>query len=236
MNHKDGSFPSGWWGFGLSGYRPCSQTYCWFPYDSLPALPYRSFQGDFAWLPPLEPHLIPIMERFWPPHDRQRLSMENLNKLTAAAQEKGIALPKPFVAFMSNLEFQKRIPSCTACYFELYDRVMPCPVHQNNLAIRFLDDQQSVLTWYLYLTPRGEHCVVVSRSIFDFLTEYEQQFTEAVRAEVLRDTFVCAPSFEEFLYRFWLENCIEFTLMERHRDLTDREQDYLSHYATQKSG
>jgi hypothetical protein len=78
--------------------------------------------------------------------------------------------------------------------------------------------------------------VVVSRSIFDFLTEYEQQFTEEVRAEVLRDTFVCAPSFEEFLYRFWLENCIEFTLMERHRELTEAEQDYLLQYTTQKGG
>ena len=236
MNQKDKSFPWGWWGFGLSGYRPCNQTYCWFPYDSLPALPYKGFQGDFTWLPPIEPHLIPIMERFWPPYDRQRSSVENLNKLLAAVKEKGISLPKPFLAFMSNLDLQKRIPSCTACYFELYDRVMPCPVHKDNLVIRFLDDQQSVFTWYLYLTSHGEHCVVVSRSIFDFLTEYEQQFTEEVRAEVLRDTFVCAPSFEEFLYRFWLENSIEFTLMEGHRELKEIEQDYLSHYATQKSG
>ena len=236
MKPTDGLFPLGWWGFGLSGYRPCNQTYCWFPYDSLPVLPHQSFHGDFAWLTPLESHLVLIVEQFWPPYDRQRLSAENLKKLTAATEEKGFLLPKPFVAFMSNLELQKCIPSCTACYFELYDRVMPCPVHKDNLVIRFLDDQQSVFTWYLYLTRRGEHCVVVSRSIFDFLTEYEQQFTEAVRAEVLRDTFVCAPSFEEFLYRFWLENRIEFALMERHRELTDIEQDYLSHYASQKSG
>jgi hypothetical protein len=234
MKPTDGLFPLGWWGFGLRGYRPCNSTYCWFPYDSLPVLPHPDFQGDFNWLPPIEPHLIPIMERFWPLPDQQLLTVENLNKLTAATHEKGISLPKPFVAFMSNPEFQKRIPSCTACYFELYDRVMPCPVDEDNLVIRFMNDQQSVFTWYLYLTPGGEHCVIVSRSIFDFLIEYRREFTAQVRAEVLHDTFVCAPSFEEFLYRFWLENCIEFTLMERHRDLTVMEQHYLIHYSTRR--
>jgi hypothetical protein len=49
------------------------------------------------------------MERFWPPHDRQLLSVENLDKLTVAAEEKGIALPKTFIAFMSDLELQKRM-------------------------------------------------------------------------------------------------------------------------------
>jgi hypothetical protein len=224
-------FPPGWWGFGLSGYRPCNGTYCWFSYDSLPALPYKDFQGDFNWLPPLEPHLIPIVEQFWPPHDQQLLITENLKKLTYATQEKGISLPEPFVAFMSNLEFQKCIPSCTACYFELYDQLMPCPVNKDNFVIRFLNDQQSVFTWYLYLTPSGEHYVVVSRSIFDFLMVYDQEFTKEVQAQVLHDTFVCAHSFEEFLYRFWLENCIEFTLMNKNRSLTEMEQNYLMHYS-----
>jgi hypothetical protein len=60
---------------------------------------------------------------------------------------------------------------------------------------------------------------------------YDQEFTKEVHAEVLHDTYICAQSFEEFLYRFWLENCIEFTLIDKHRSLTEIEQHYLMHYS-----
>lgn len=232
MKPNNELFPFGWCGFALEGYRFCDSTYCLFPFDSLPPLPNENFQGDFNWLPPLEPHLISIMKQYWLPPADQRLIVENLEKLTASAQVKGISLPEPFIAFMSNLEFQKYIPSCTACYFDLQDKLMPCPIYGNNFVIRFLNDQQGVFTWYLYLKPNGEHCVAVSNYWFDLLEINDRDITITNEdfSKETQNTFVCAQSFEEFLYRFWLENCIWFALTDKHRKLTEAEKTYLRFY------
>jgi len=227
-------FPFGWYGFQLKGYRPCNHTYCWFSYDSLPSLPYENFQGNFSWLTPLESHITSIMKQFWPPQEEQEKTKGNLQKLIEHAQQVDISLPKSFIAFMTDPEFQKRIPSCTACYFELYDQVIPCPVNKDNFVIRFLNDQQSIFTWYLYLTPNGEHCVIVSRSYFDLLDINNQEFTNEDYLEAVQHAFICGKSFEEFLYRFWLENSIWFVLTESHRLLTEIERRYLRHYMVEQ--
>lgn len=227
-------FPPGWLSFGLEGYRSCDSTYCWFPYESLPPLAPQTFPGDFRWLSPLEPFLISELEPYQ--QEERALIPENIKKLTASAHDQGIVLPEPFVAFMSNLEWQERIPSCTACYFELRDQIMPCPVNQGHCAVRFLNDQQSVCTWYLYLAPDGGHNIIVSGSDFDLYATQPQEFPEEEKLEAIQNTFVCAGSFEEFLYRFWLENHLWFLLTDRYREPTKAEENYLRHYALSKKG
>ena len=46
----------------------------------------------------------------------------------------------------------------------------------------------------------------------------------------------CAPSFSEFLYRFWIENEIWFALRVecKSRSLNTLELDYVAHYAANK--
>ena len=56
-----------------------------------------------------------------------------------------------------------RIPSCTACYFELPEKIIPFPGDEEGYIIRFLNDQQCVLLWYLYLTRSGKQSILVSR-------------------------------------------------------------------------
>jgi len=51
---------------------------------------------------------------------------------------------------------------------------------------------------------------------------------EVSRAVVLANTAFCAPSFEAFLYRFWLENSLWFALSDN-QSLTDEQQRYVSH-------
>src|SRR5262249_22292399 len=101
--------------------------------------------------------------------------------------------------------------------------------------------------WYLYLTPRGEQCVLVSPFELDDLSgddadddEDDQQSGTAVeplserkRQAILQSTFDCAPSFAAFIYHFWLENTIWFKLNETgvQEQLTAIERLYLSHYA-----
>jgi hypothetical protein len=58
----------------------------------------------------------------------------------------------------------------------------------------------------------------------------DQEFTNEDYTEAFQRTLICAQSFEEFLYRFWLENCIWFVLTDKHRQLTDEEENYLRHY------
>jgi len=55
--------------------------------------------------------------------------------------------------------------------------------------------------------------------------------TEQQRRAVLANTYVCAPSFEAFVYRWWLESTIYMKLdgLES-APLTAEEHRYLAHY------
>jgi len=66
------------------------------------------------------------------------------------------------------------------------------------------------------------------RGEFQWLPCLEDVSEEAI----LRAAAYCAPSFEAFLYRFWLENTIWFSLNDRKPSLTDEQKRYVSHYET----
>jgi len=44
------------------------------------------------------------------------------------------------------------------------------------------------------------------------------------------DIYLCAPSFPEFIYRFWLENELWLALNERRQDLPRDQARYVEHY------
>jgi hypothetical protein len=220
MTPDQSPFPPGWMGTDLPGGRACDGTYCYFEYDSLPPVDESLFRGQFQWLPPLAPDLQTIVEihRQTPP---DKLKTQ-LDRLITTAGQMGLTLPAPFLAFMGNPERRDQIPSCTACYFDLPDRIVKSPLGEEAYLIRFLNDQQGVLFWYLYLTPQGQEAVLVSNLFYD---EDVSGFPiESVR----RATAFCAPSFEAFLYRFWLENSLWFGL--DGGTLADVHQRYLAHY------
>lgn len=221
MTPDQSPFPLGWMGTDLPGYRTCDGTYCFFNYDSLPPLDESQLRGQFQWLPPLEPRLQTIVEihRQTPP-DKLKLQ---LDKLITHATHIGLTLPAPFLAFMADAQRRDQIPSCTACYFDLPEVIVKNPLGDGYL-IRFLNDQQDVLFWYLYLTPNGEEAVLVSNLPYD--TEDVSRFpSESVR----NATAFCAPSFEAFLYRYWLENTLWFAL--EGGILTEEQKRYAAHYA-----
>jgi hypothetical protein len=68
--------------------------------------------------------------------------------------------------------------------------------------------------------------------VLEYGGEPGRQHDEAARLKHLRDeTLWCAPSFEAFLYRFWLENHLWFALTRRRRRmLSDDELAYLHYY------
>ena len=227
MNAEQTPFRPGWYGTDLGAYRPCDGTYCLYPYESLPPLPDERFRGDFAWLGVLDASLDRTMEVYRPPQAARERMAARVGQLAMAARRLGLTLPAPFLGFMGAVDLQARIPSCTACYFDLSGRIIPCPGRDDAYLIRFLNDQQDVLMWYLYLNRAGDHCVVVSPVYFD-----DEPLAPEVAAAVGDYGFHCAPSFEAFVYRFWLENRIWFALSEGDMALTEEMQAYLDHYGS----
>lgn len=214
-------FKPGWYSFDLGTYRPCDGTYCFYEYDSIPLSGEPN--EDLAWLGPDEgAEEDPI-------HRKASKDSARFDAIVASAAQLGLTLPPSFLKLMAAPGLQDRIPSCTACYFELSEKIVPCPASEQGYIIRFLNDQQDVLLWYLYLTPAGEHCVLVSPYALDDLKE---ALTDVGRQNVLANTYVCAPSFAAFIYRFWLENVLWFKVSggENSEPLTEEEQRYLAHY------
>ena len=230
MNPKQTPFPAKWLSFNLRGYRECNSTYCAFPYESVPPLNMDLFRGEFQWLTELEPHL-PLMEEGYGNSQQERAALAtSLNQLVMVAKQMNLQLPDAFLKFMTTPYLQSQIPSCTCCYFDLPQRIIKSPFGDDGYFIRFLNDQQCVLLWYLYLKPNGDHCVVVSPVFLDYESadEFEGDFTAEAKKE---STYFCAPTFETFMYRFWTENKIWFALYEN-RPLTKEQQAYMNHYKT----
>ncbi|HEY7831925.1 MAG TPA: hypothetical protein VIG30_00050 [Ktedonobacterales bacterium] len=149
-------FAFGWYGSELPGYRACDDTYCFFAYDDLPPLSIPSETLD--WLGPLDEATDQQMR----PHRDRSKAPGQLPEIEATAGRLGLSLPAPFLRLMASPELQDRLPSGTACYFELGKAIVPYPGSQDGFILRFLNDQQNVLTWYLYLTRDGASTVIVT--------------------------------------------------------------------------
>lgn len=230
-------FHYGWWSFDLGEYRPCDGTYCFYPYDSLPPIPEAQFTGKLEWLGPLKQDIDAVMQAYRDAAGTVKGTKPQLQKIIASAQELGLTLPEAYLRLMAASELQDRIPSCTACEFRIAREIVPCPTSEEGYLIPFLNDQQDVLLWYLYLTPKREECVLVSPYELEKikLAEMDAERAEKWRQAILTNTQVCAPSFEAFVYRFWLENVLWFNANEGEGSLTDDQQRYLDHYRAEKT-
>jgi hypothetical protein len=181
-------FPQGWCGTDLGSYRPCPATYLIYPYEDQPVLDEAVLTGDFGWLG--EPGEV---------DDKQAARLSSLDDDLRAA---GLALPDDFVRFYSHPGFADELDnvSVTACYTDLSPAPFTSPAAPSDRMVRFLRDQQDCVFWYLYLSPQQAPCVVFS---FEDVTEPVGQAGD----EPARITW-CAPSFQHFAYRYWLENQI----------------------------
>lgn len=261
MTEKTWPFQTGWLSFELPNYRPCGGTYDFYEYESIPPIDTSLFTGELAWLKAAAEEEEDIVEEYEvDEEDSEEENVEEveqdddeeenedndveekpvdiearLQKLAREAQELGLVLPEAFLQLLGSPELQENIPSCTACEFELVDKITPYPGDEGGYIIRFLNDQQGVLTWYLYLTPGGEHCIITSTIFLDLLAEpdyVENPEEKWESAAIANQTFFCSPSFEEFIYRFWLENRLWFKLSWNSEtpSLTAEEARYVSHY------
>jgi hypothetical protein len=105
--------------------------------------------------------------------------------------------------------------------------------------IHFLSDQQWIRHWLLFVGADGAEAVVSTYLPYGFIDEHEPydeddsgRTTDDLRTfdPASADAIVCADSFSEFLYRFWIENEIFFRQTEG-SDLTPEQWRYREHYA-----
>jgi hypothetical protein len=211
-------FDTGWCASDLGDHRPCRYTYEVYPYESLP--PLGPFSGAFEWFGDLGD---PVPDR-----------VARLDRLAVGLAAQGLALPGDFVAFHTGGHSDLALDevSVTACWTDVSEP-LPSPVEPGAFLVRFLRDQQDCVLWYLYLRPSGETFVVYSG--FDYEYEFQARADGEETGADLGDRAAitwCAPSFEEFAGRFWIENRAWHAL--HGGDVSPLDplvSGYLSHYA-----
>jgi hypothetical protein len=222
-------FEAMWCGTNLGDYRPCSSTYERYPYSSIPILDASRFTGSFEWI--VAHGTI----------DAAKVaSMEALSRQLAAV---GLTLPRDFVRYHTHVDLSRTLEavSGTGCWSTVPEQPIPSPVEPGALLVRFLNDQQDCVTWYLYLRPSGEVFVAHAYGL-EFEVDDEgtpaylrpgtfPTYLDARDYEAFAKIYWCAPSFEQFAYRFWIENRILGALVDDPKaTLAADLEGYLDHY------
>lgn len=192
----------GWWSPGSQLWGD-QGTYQAVAYEALPPLPKREGNA-FSWLraAPNAPDPLGVIDADDAPSVED--FVPTVDRLTAEARHLGLTVPPAFRTFMTERELHRRVPTCTACYLDLPSRLIALPDGQSGRLLRFLNDQQCCLLWYLHLRPGGDHTVVCA----------DPEWEDDAKGESLEDLVtprnlvVCAPSLEDFVHRFWLENTL----------------------------
>jgi hypothetical protein len=218
---------TGWWSFDLSKYRSHPKelsTYSLFSYEDLPPIP-NALDDDFEWL-----LSQPIRERSFFKDIYYEQYRSDIDKLTNMIAQTNVKLPSSFMAFMKSEELHKRVRSCTDCGLQIADHVVEAQSSPNGYLFHFLSDSQWIGHWYLYADSCGNHFIATSLTPYGFAFDDEEKNKEKIDLEQ-EDIWFCAPNFNEFIYRFWLENEIWYGLAWDKRPLTLTEQEYVDKYA-----
>jgi hypothetical protein len=205
-------FRRGWITAGQGELWNCNSTYCTVPYSYLPSMPQAT--DDLRWLDGVSAELRQLIETTSTLSSANN-RIANLAAIIERAKHLRLKLPEPFVQFMRQPELQNKVPTCTACFLELSEDLIALGNLPGRVLLRFMNDSQGCVTWYLCLAPDAEPSVVASyyffdKDIFDAM-EYEDISYEGLASAA----FVCADSFTEFLFRFWVENTIWCSLAKK---------------------
>ncbi|MGW4687933.1 hypothetical protein ACWEPM_23965 [Streptomyces sp. NPDC004244] len=218
-------FPTGWCATDLGSLRPCASTYEVYPLESLPPLEAEHLDDGYDWL-----------GGAGGPRSEHTEHLASLERELAGA---GLALPEGFAAFYGSEHLCHTFDevSVTACWSHL-SGPLHSPAEEGARLVRFLRDQQDCVIWYLYLRPSGEAFVVLSHLELESAGWWAQgEPTEEVKAAVASSLMRCADTFEEFAYRFVVENelWMQMNSAGPESPLAPRLQAYADHYASAAS-
>lgn len=197
-------------------------TYGLVPYEALPPLP--PITGSFfEWLrrAPTPEDPLTIMDD--PAAQRVADFGPRLDQLMREAGAIGLTVPPELRTFMTSAAIHGRVPTCTACYLELGSRLIEIPEGVPGRLLRFMNDQQCCVVWYVHLRSDGGHAVVCGAP--DWIEDAEGESLEDVTNPT--ELMTCASSFEEFVHRFWLENTLWYALRDG-RELSPGEREYVA--------
>lgn len=217
-------FPAAWVGFDLGEFRCCDSTYECYDYWTIPWLPEDLFDGTLHWLKMDSNCATASPAARWTTGDVQAWNERGrrvLPMLQEAVERAGFVLPPAFERFLTNGDLVSRFRSPTDCYFRHSATLLDDRDSNEGAFLHFLSDSQNCYEWYLHLDREGNHCVVVSD---EDLADFSSTEISAIKPP---DVMCCAPSFESFLYRLWLENEIWLRLVDESPPLTDSMQEYL---------
>ncbi|WP_203907783.1 hypothetical protein [Rhizocola hellebori] len=208
-------FPRGWYATDLGSYRPCQGTYEAYAYESLPPLDPAQLRGRFDWLGPPGP----------PDEDGIAL----LAPISAALATMSLALPDDFVRFVTSSNYRLELDeaSVTGSWSDIAGPTRS-PAEPGAALVRIFSDQQYCASWYIYLRASGETFVVFDVDPYPA----EPAYPNLEDSILLNGDFSwCAGSFEEFAYRYWIENRLcEALHADLGTDLTSDLDRYLDHY------
>ncbi|HLK56200.1 MAG TPA: hypothetical protein VKU00_06535 [Chthonomonadaceae bacterium] len=232
MDRLIATLQRGWWSIGLYGYRDCRGTYALFPYEGLPPI-HQDLDEAFRWL-----EAEPLYENV----TTVKVEDVDLKVLDQIVTLPDLRLPSTFTLFVRSPSLQKRIRSATGCHVDL---LQPIPIgeQERGYLLHFFSDHQGCLHWYLYVNAEGDHCVLVSGYVYGYdkgtnrwiCRVNEEEWAYPSFFELLqekKEIWYCAPSFSEYLYRYWLENAIAFDYP---NSLTPVQLAYLEHYQSEKT-
>jgi hypothetical protein len=128
-----------------------------------------------------------------------------------------------FAQFMATPALQSQVPSCTACEWDLGQPVAS-RLREAKHTVRFYRDQQDCLFWYVLQGGEKDGAVVCSPIPFDDPT------LDVDEPTVYAHTALVADSFEEFVWRVWMENVLWDKLHSSAPQLEPSQQRYVAHY------
>jgi hypothetical protein len=179
-----------WYTYGLPGIECTGATYCRRALADVPSI--EAPTPLWSWVPrvphPLEWSIDGASE------GQERAFLDAV--ATARLQ-----LPDSFIEFVTRRELRDAIRSGTGCWWTLGPDSLATLPADPTPTIRFLNDQQDVLFWYLLLDGSPDPPVVVS---------YQDFGDPTVEPGPPDDVWKCASTFHEFMYRFWIENEVSF--------------------------
>jgi hypothetical protein len=219
--------PHLWLSVGLPGFERES-TYQGYSLERMPSVPI-DLDDDLRWL---RTNGMARPGRGLDELDELVRPLSPATVIDLAAQA-NLTLPPSFARFMTSPDLQSMVRSCTACYLDPGQRVVETTGSIPGHLVHFLSDSQSCAHWYVHILQNGHSAILESPDLYCYQIENSDWMENpACRLERINltevDIHFCAPSFSEFLFRFWIENEIWYALKVERRPLSALENAYLN--------
>lgn len=217
------NFEFAWWGIRIGLARKARGTYQCSQYHDQPPLPVESFDGTFAWLRESKP------QSSYPAGPKWKAFCAN-------KRNQGYFVPSEFERFLSDRDLPARIKSCTDNYFArppdpTDEHSAPSFEREDGLFVIFYADSQHCVLWGILLPHEpGRYAPILAGSPDACFSGNWDDVGEGDADDPGKPVLV-ASQFEQFIFRWWIENEIWFATVweESRRPLTSMEQAYLDH-------